>query len=229
MAASAILSYIFYLLLPVLVFYISYLLIKKAFHDMGISAPVAILIIVGSFLFGYGLIDHVVGYPFSNIPLFTYQLWHVGINTGGAIIPLLLSIYLIIKNKMPLLRTGLALLLVAVITFFVTRPDPESGIVSVFPYWLLPVVGASIISVLLVWKTSHNAAPIAYVSGTMGVLVGADLLHLYALISTPLTESRNAIIGGASIFDMIFLTGMLAVILDGLLAYNKKKKTNEEK
>jgi uncharacterized membrane protein len=35
---------------------------------------------------------------------------------------------------------------------------------------------------------------------------------------------RIAVIGGASVFDMVFITGILAVFLDGLLIIQKKRK-----
>ena len=35
---------------------------------------------------------------------------------------------------------------------------------------------------------------------------------------------RTAVIGGASVFDMVFITGILAVFLDGLLIIQKKRK-----
>jgi hypothetical protein len=39
--------------------------------------------------------------------------------------------------------------------------------------------------------------------------------------------TRNAIIGGASVFDMVFITGILAVFLDGLLIIQQKRKKDE--
>jgi uncharacterized membrane protein len=194
---------------------------------MGFSSFEAIIIVFVCYLFGSGLVDHYVGFPFSNIPLFSYNLWQVGINFGGAIIPILLSIYLIMKNKLPLLRIGLGILIVAIITYVVTYPDPEKGIVSAFPYWLLPIFSASIISAILLWKTKRTIAPVAYISGTVGVLVGADLLHLYALLSISLETTRRAVIGGANVFDMIFLTGIFAVILDGFFFHRIQKKEKQ--
>lgn len=53
-------------------------------------------------------------------------------------------------------------------------------------------------------------AALAYVSGTVGILVGADLLHLDEIRRTGVPV---ATIGGAGSFDGIFLTGLLAVLL----------------
>jgi uncharacterized membrane protein len=55
-----------------------------------------------------------------------------------------------------------------------------------------------------------NAAPVAYVSGVLGVLIGADLLHLSALGTSGI---QIISIGGAGVFDGIFLTGVVAAFL----------------
>jgi uncharacterized membrane protein len=61
----------------------------------------------------------------------------------------------------------------------------------------------------------RNAAPLAYISGSIGVLVGADLLNLDLLQSL---GAPVASIGGAGTFDGVFLTGVIAVLLASLVA-----------
>ena len=212
--------------LPTLAFYIGYLIITKAFNDMGFSSLEAIIIVFVSFILGAGIVDEYVGISFANIHLFTYGNWLVGINTGGAIIPIILSIYLVIKNKLQTKKVILGIILVAVITYFVTAPDPQKGIVSKFPFWLLPIFIASLTSIILLWKDKRKAAPFAYICGTIGVLIGADVFHLIDLLSFGISEETSAIIGGAVIFDMVFITGILAVIVDGILIYQEKRKSS---
>jgi uncharacterized membrane protein len=226
-------GYLFVIFLPILVLYIVYLIIVRAFRDMGFSALEAIIVVFASFIFGSGIIDGYAGINFSNIPLFTYhEFWLVGINVGGAIIPLLLSIYLAIKNKLPLTWIFIGITIVAVVTFLVTYTDPEKGIVSQFPFWFLPAVIASVVSLIIMWKSKRKAAPLAYIFGTLGVLIGADCFHLFQLLEHEIHTTRNAVIGGASVFDMVFITGILAVFLDSVLTLqqkrDKKKKENEE-
>jgi uncharacterized membrane protein len=218
--------YILYILIPLLVLYFIYLMITKAFNDMGFSSLEAIVIVFISFLLGSGLLDTYIGIQFSAIPLFVYGNWMVGINTGGAIIPIMLSIYLTVKNKINTLRLFIGIASVTIVTYFVTYPDPEKGIVSVFPFWLLPVFTASLASIVLLWKKKQKAAPFAYICGTLGVLLGADFFHLWELLGTPIRIKTPAIIGGASVFDMVFLTGILAVIFDGIIIYQERKKPN---
>jgi uncharacterized membrane protein len=220
-----ILRYLLLILLPILALYIVYLIITKAFKDMGFSSLEAIIIVFVSFLLGSGLIDTSVGISFSNIPLFTYQTyWVVGINMGGAVIPLLLSVYLSVKNRLRPVPILLGIGVISVVTFFVTYPDPEKGIVSPFPFWLLPIVITSIVSIVLAWNTKQKAAPLAYTIGTLGVLLGADGLHLMNLLQNEVESTRYAVVGGANVFDMVFITGILAVFLDGLLIIQQKRK-----
>lgn len=221
MFPASILTYILYILLPILAIYLGYLIVTKAFNDMGFSSFEAIVIVFISFILGAGILDDYTGFSFSNIHLVTHNNWRIGINIGGGIIPIVLSIYLYIKNKLQMKKVLLGITIVAVITYFVTFPDPQKGIVSRFPFWLLPVFFASLASIILLWNDKRKAAPFAYISGTIGVLIGADVFHLYTLLK--LEPGKNAIIGGADIFDMVFITGILAVIIDGILIYQEKR------
>jgi len=212
--------YALYIFLPLLVLYIIYLTLTKAFKDMGFTSVEAVIIVFVSFLFGFEII--LFGVNISNISLFPYQNWIIGINAGGALIPIILSIYLAVKKKISLKKVLLGMLVVTIIAFFVTHPVPEKGIVASFPYWLLPAVFASLASAALSWKEFSKAAPLAYISGTMGVLIGADFLHLPELLSHTVESQTPAVIGGANVFDMVYITGILAVILDGVLMYRQR-------
>ena len=58
------------------------------------------------------------------------------------------------------------------------------------------------------------APPLAYIGGSMGTLIGADLFNLDRIggLGAPVAS-----IGGAGTFDGIFLTGILAVLLAGIV------------
>jgi uncharacterized membrane protein len=212
-------------MMVVLVLFFVYLIVTKAFNDMGFSSFEAIIIVFVSFLLGSGIIDEYLGINFSNIPLFQYHTnWIVGINIGGAVIPILLSIYLSLKNRLKPVMVLFGIGIVAVVTFLVTYPDPEKGIVSTFPFWVLPIFAASFFSIVIARREKSKAAPFAYTIGTLGVLIGADGFHLMSLLQYETQTMRVAVIGGASVFDMVFITGILAVFLDGLLIIQKKRK-----
>jgi len=214
--------WILYISLPILIIYFLYLLLTKAFKYMGFSSIEAVVIVFVSIIFDFDIL--ILGFNISNIYLFSYNNWLVGINVGGALIPIILSIYLTYKKKIPLKMIVIGIIIVSIITYFVTRVDLHSGIVSVAPYFLFPAVAASIVSVILLWKDFKKAAPFAYISGSIGVLIGADVFHLWELLGTPIDTQINAVIGGANVFDMIYITGILAVILDGILMFKQRSK-----
>jgi len=134
----------------------------------------------------------------------------VTINLGGAVIPILVSVYLLSAHPSLIAYALVGVAFSALIVWLVARRVEGVGIVT--PAFV-PPIAAAIISILIF----HGAgvAIIAYVSGTLGALIGADLLNLRGI-----TKLRAPVvsIGGAGTFDGIFLTGIIAVLLVSLLA-----------
>ena len=128
----------------------------------------------------------------------------VAINVGGALIPLSFSVYLARFNQLPLSQIGLATAIVAVVCYLSSRPVRGIGIGM--PIFVAPLAAA--LTALLL--APQSSAPMAYICGTLGVLIGADLMRLGDIrrIGTPVAS-----IGGAGTFDGIFLTGIVAVLL----------------
>lgn len=130
----------------------------------------------------------------------------VAVNVGGAVIPILLSVYLIARNGIfGLAAAGTAI--VALVCHALAHPVRGLGIAV--PIFIPPVITA-VVAVLL---SRRYAAPLAYVSGSLGTLIGADLLNLDKIqgLGAPIAS-----IGGAGTFDGIFVTGLLAVIYAGV-------------
>jgi uncharacterized membrane protein len=127
----------------------------------------------------------------------------LAINVGGAIIPTCLAFYLLIKNQL-YYQSLIGVTCVASTAYYFARPVHGLGISIPI---LIPPLAAVLIGSILSPKKN---APIAYVSGTLGTLIGADLLNLGLL---PGLGAPIASIGGAGTFDGIFMTGILAVLL----------------
>ncbi|MCE5334001.1 MAG: DUF1614 domain-containing protein [Desulfobacteraceae bacterium] len=127
----------------------------------------------------------------------------LAINVGGAIIPAILSLYLLLNSPHPI-RMILALGAVTCVVYKVARPVP--GVGMAIP-WLIPPIAAALAAIIFNYGW---AAPTAYMSGTLGTLIGADILHLKHLKQF---RAPVASIGGAGTFDGIFLTGIIAVLL----------------
>ena len=127
----------------------------------------------------------------------------VAVNVGGALIPIFLSWYLLVKNKF----YWRALFAVAVVTGVVhAMAHPVRGVGITVPIFVPPIV-AALVAMALAWR---RAAPLAYIAGSIGTLIGADIMNLDRIqgLGAPVAS-----IGGAGTFDGVFLTGILAVLL----------------
>ena len=77
------------------------------------------------------------------------------------------------------------------------------------PAFIPPLVSAGLALLL----AHDNPAPVAYISGTLGTLIGADLLNWP---SFKRLGSHMISIGGAGVFDGVFLAGILAVVITSI-------------
>ena len=76
----------------------------------------------------------------------------------------------------------------------------------------LPILIPPLFSTLFAFLLMPNfAAPCAFISGVLGTLIGADLLNLKKMKNLGGFLS----IGGAGVFDGIFLTGIVSALLSG--------------
>ncbi len=134
----------------------------------------------------------------------------LAINVGGAVIPSLISIALVYRYPASLSYALAGIAFVAIITNRVAKPVPGLGIVT--PALLPPVIAAlAAFLMVYVWGASHDLIfLIAYVGGTLGTLIGADILNLGKIrdLGAPVAS-----IGGAGTFDGVFLSGLIAVLL----------------
>jgi uncharacterized membrane protein len=127
----------------------------------------------------------------------------VAINVGGALVPVLLSLYLFFHTGL-YVRMLIGTAIVAVVTHAFARVVPGIGIAVPM---LIPPLAAAAVALILSWR---RAPPVAYVAGSMGTLIGADLWNLgrVAELGAPLVS-----IGGAGTFDGVFLTGIIAGLI----------------
>ncbi len=211
----------FGLLLGVLLVLLRLGLIRYVYERLGLSRRSAVLILFAALL-GSGMniplmrlpaqrlveprIVHFFGMQYVIPTVVERQSTVVAINVGGAVIPVLLSLHLLAQTGIR--RRMLAVLgLVTLCTHLLARPVPGVGIV--LPP-LLPSLVAAGLALLLDW----NEAPrTAFIAGTLGTLIGADLLNLGIVRNL---GAAVLSIGGAGTFDGIFVIGIVAVALAGL-------------
>lgn len=195
--------------------------LRYAYMRLGVSSNVALLLLLGS------LIGSAINIPVAQLPeqhimsgqvidfygmrynvpvVVDWPATVLAVNVGGALIPGLMSFFLLVRNR--LWGPGVAgTACVAAVCHFLAQPVPGVGIaVPMF----VPALTTAIVALLL---SRRHAAPLAYICGSLGTLIGADLLNLGKIqgLGAPVAS-----IGGAGTFDGIFLTGILAVLIASL-------------
>ena len=126
----------------------------------------------------------------------------VAVNLGGAIIPVFMSVFL--STMVSLVDVLIGIGVMTIVIHRIARPVKGSGI-SV--HVLLPPFLAAALALII---SPQEAPIIAYISGTLGCLIGVDILNLEKI---PDLGIRVVSIGGAGTFDAIFLTGIISVLL----------------
>ncbi len=132
----------------------------------------------------------------------------VAVNVGGALIPIAVSLYLLWRFPATVGFAVLGVTIVAIISHFIARPVKGVGIVS--PGFIAPIVAAVFALVMSAQFSTVNVFTLAYVSGVLGTLIGADLTNLNAIkgLGAPVAS-----IGGAGTFDGVFLSGIMAILI----------------
>jgi uncharacterized membrane protein len=139
-------------------------------------------------------------------PLHPYDTTTLAVNLGGAVIPTAVSVLLLVKDSI-WWQAAVGVTAVTLVVHLIARTVEGVGITV--PGFIPPLVAAGISLAV----APHMAAPVAFVSGTLGTLIGADLLNIGRLREL---GGGIASIGGAGTFDGVFLSGIVAVLLVGV-------------
>jgi uncharacterized membrane protein len=216
------------LLFAALIILIQLRILRYAYMRLGVGPGAALLLLFGSLVGSYfnipisvlpgqtvrsGEIVDYYGMRYV-VPLVTsYPGTVLAVNVGGAVIPTAMSLYLVLRYQL-WLRAAIAVIVIALIIHSMATPVRGVGIaVPVFA----PVVVTAILAFIL---SREYAPPLAYIGGSMGTLIGADLMNLGNIggLGAPVAS-----IGGAGTFDGIFLTGILAVLLAGIASPSRPR------
>jgi uncharacterized membrane protein len=135
------------------------------------------------------------------IPTFHEQI--ISLNLGGAILPTLLCLYLLPRVNFS--SAVLATILTTIFSYYLSKPVKGVGII--IPAFIPPIVAAI---AALIFAEKGNAPAVAYISGVLGTLIGADLLRLHQIKRVGVSFLS---IGGAGVFDGIFIVGIISVLL----------------
>jgi uncharacterized membrane protein len=196
-------------------------ILRYAYMRLGLSRGAAVLLLVGSLAGSYFNIPIVELAPqrvLSGQEVIYFGMRYaipvvvqwpgtvIAVNIGGAVIPTLMSLYLLSTYRI-LVPGLLATIGVSLVCYLLANPVPGLGIAE--PVFA-PSLAAATVALLL---SRRHAAPLAYIGGSLGTLIGADLLNLGKVqgLGAPVAS-----IGGAGTFDGIFLIGILAVLIASL-------------
>ena len=212
--------------------YIGYMEFPGLYRRIGIGRGETGLLLIGAWV---GLL--------ANFPIIVYEGSMLALNLGGALIPIVLSFHLgrvALENSRSmsgveygagsgsgnagryflLTAVGLGCSLSAAASVLVTTYDPSIGIYSEFPYYLAPPLVSAAFALVVFRRKVILGAPVAYISGSIGTLVGADILRIPLIFGTASSEGETFMgsIGGAGAMDMVFLSGLIALGLVMLAA-----------
>lgn len=205
---------LFILFLPVLFILGYFHIIIIGFEKLGISSELTFILLL-SILFG-----SVINIPIGR-KMFVrveesrfFGLWKiprieaqgVAVNLGGAVIPVILSLYFLylsFQAGVDLKPVLTATVLMVFLSKFLARVVPGRGIS--LPAFIPPIFSAVFALIL----APDFSTACAFVSGTLGVLIGADLLNLAKVQR----QGGFVSIGGAGVFDGIFLVGIVSALL----------------
>lgn len=209
---GCVLFVLFALFLPLLLLLLFFDVVTFGFERLGVppQAAVALLIamLVGS-LINIPVSRRTVEYSrerrFGWFDVPVRHQYGLAVNLGGAIIPIGLSVYLLFQA--PFYPTLIATAVMIVVCKFLTRPVPGRGLA--IPMLVPPLLATGLALVL-----GGEAAPqVAFISGVLGTLIGGDLLNLGKARKL---GAGIVSIGGAGVFDGIFLIGIFSVLLTAI-------------
>lgn len=204
-----------FLFIPFMMMMFFFNIVTFSFTNLGLSPEVAFLLMMGC-LIG-SMINIPLGQQDIEVKESENRMWGnvlfytpphtakqtIYINVGGALIPTAFSLYLLL-TRAPIWPALIATVIMAVVSRLLARPVPGVGIA--LPVFIPPLL-AAILALLI---SPHNPASVAYISGVLGTLIGADLLNYPRFKDL---GSQAISIGGAGVFDGIFLVGIVAAFL----------------
>jgi len=203
-------------------------LMSTALQNLHLSSSAAMLVLIG-IVFGSVINLPIVRYPLDHeveVPVFEpiagwgvlpqYRRMRqesvVAVNVGGCVIPVLLAIrmmrFIADGGSDAITVTVVGMVVNSLICYRMAQPVPNLGI-------RLPFFLPALVALTLTWfglpaeELRSYRAPVAFVIGITGPLVGADLLHWkdFKKIAGGMVS-----IGGAGTWDGIVLSGLLAAL-----------------
>jgi hypothetical protein len=134
-------------------------------------------------------------------------------NVAGCVVPLAVAGKMTIERRFPVLE-GLLLMGIGItVAFLSSHVVPDRGVML---QYRIPAVVVGVLGAGLLYAKPERAGAGAFAAGAVGVVVGADLLHLSELATAG--GAGRVILGGAGILDGIFLVSVLGALVAETIA-----------
>jgi uncharacterized membrane protein len=148
-----------------------------------------------------------------NVPVYQTGGGILAVNLGGALLPGFMVALWFRRAKMDPFLALAGTLLVSAVAFLIVQFDPEQGIYTTFPQLFAPSLVALAFAMAVSVTRPLRAVPLAYTAGCMGALLGADIYNLPPIVQHLGAVAQPSVvsIGGAGVFDMVYLSGMVAM------------------
>lgn len=134
-------------------------------------------------------------------------------NTAGCLIPLAIALKILAERRSPWLEIVALIGLGIGISFLASRVVPNKGVLL---QYRIPALVIGFAAAALFYNKPAVAGSAAFIAGTFGVIVGADIMHMPELAAVG-GEGR-IILGGAGILDGIFLVAIFAAMMAASVA-----------
>lgn len=163
-----------------------------------------------------GVVAALIVGSFIDIPI----MRDVSVNVGGALVPIGLSVYLLIKAGTTkewvraLLGAAATTAIIYFLGSYLMTGEPSERGFFLDPLYIYPLVGGAVAYLL---GRSRRAA---FIAGTLGVL-GLDIVHWIWLAATRTPGTVS--IGGAGAFDSIVVAGLVAVLLAEIIGESRER------
>ncbi|WP_378955516.1 DUF1614 domain-containing protein [Pelosinus sp. sgz500959] len=157
----------------------------------------------------------VVG-SFIDIPLMATPI-ELSVNVGGALLPALLSIWLIMKadESTEKVRAVMAAILVAASVSLGSRYLPYEPENMFLDPKLIYGISAGMIAYL-----AGRSRRSAFIGGVLGIVL-SDIVHMITIIRLGIPGTTD--IGGAGAFDVIIIAGIVGVMVAELVGETREK------
>lgn len=124
-------------------------------------------------------------------------------NVAGCLIPAAIAIKVVLERRIPFAESFLLVGVGVVVSYFASHVEPDRGVLL---QYRIPAICVGVLAAGLLYRAPAGAGAAGFAAGALGVVLGADVLHLAELGG----GSGRVILGGAGLLDGIVLVAVLS-------------------